>query len=235
MRRPSSARIAVIAFAILAVPVVVAGLAASAQAPQATPFDNQRAALAASIDKTSNPGEKALLGAKLAQVDAMRAQYLDAVRNANDPRLPQVRASAKADLDRRATEAAAEATARGSQPFRTAAGEGIMTVADRPYDGDKAFYSVNSWVLAQPDGTIVTLYAGSWRSDLRSDIRSGESAVSLYIRTGGPQPSGTPIGLFKPLADHGPLRVVGAQGRVVQLQAADGTLLAFDTVSRSFQ
>jgi hypothetical protein len=198
----------------------------AADTPTATHFDKDIADLTAQLSAVQDPAERRLLDAKLGLAIADRDAELASRAKEKAP-------GRGAELKRLNAEAAASAAAEDRKPAIfapvTPAGDGVISEAARPFDPAREFVSTNAWVQELGNREVLTVYAGVSTAD------RAQGLIRVY-REGYYGSFSRFIGEFAPSTKTGALRVVGAIGSVISIEAVGGgAKFTFDVPSLRLQ
>lgn len=108
-----------------------------------------------------------------------------------------------------------------------AAGSGTLVEWDQPAPGS-SLPVLNQWFEDSGDGVFVSVYAGG-------DPASRNASVIQVALGGLPGGFVRKVERYDAPGGHGPLRIVGATAEVLELAAADGSILHFDVGGRKFK
>jgi hypothetical protein len=200
------------------------------QTPEPSHEDQQIQQLEDALAQTTNPTERANIEGKLNVLEHDRASELHA--RSQDQSGPAAAATSSAKIHNLMLTATALAmTPTPSAPAGTPAGAGWIA---GPLIREPAaiFISKNQWYENLPDGTIRVVSAGQRGYGTGSIPAGPQGEIEVWDASGGRMTGVAKVD--SPGGPHGALTVTGAQGDVVTLSAADGTIFHFDAGTLTF-
>ncbi len=115
----------------------------------------------------------------------------------------------------------------------TPAGSGtIYASGNAPSEGGTLHYA-NKWVESGPGWSLI-VFAGTRWNYTSSGIDASQGVMRVFADGAVPAPRVSTSGEYDTPGKHGAVRITGAVGETLKLQADDGTFFYFDVVSRQY-
>ena len=220
MKSHNARRFAVVAVLLGIMVSMVAVPALFAEEQESSRSDALIASLESALRDTRDPAARASIEEKI------RVAYEDRAAELAGRAAQPDAAALQGKIDELRKQAAAlEAEPKVFVP-RTPAGDGFIVEGSQPPLPASRFDPSNNWVVYESADEWLVVYAGAQRVD--------ESQGTIFVMTEG-RSGFKVIGEYPSPRRVGALRVVGADGRMLQLKAEDGSEFAFDVSAKTYQ